>query len=216
MKKIEIQDVERAFESAVAQIIRGIDEFPWESEAAYAHWCAQTYYLVRHTTRFLNLSAGRMTIKDEAMHQFYLSHLREETGHEMLAYRDVEALGWSIEDTPETQDAQLMIQNQYYWLNSNPLAHFGFFWCLEKLSVERGRQVIERVRKAHGPECYSFLELHSEEDVGHVVNIQEKIKDIPTDQYEFVIRNLEQTGSLYSKMLKEIAMKYGTKSRNAA
>jgi hypothetical protein len=217
MKKHSINDVEKAFEQSVGHMIRSVDEFPWENEAAYAQWCAQTYYLVRHTTRFLNLSAGSMTIDQENFHQFYLSHLREETGHEMLAYRDLESLGWKIEDAPETMEAQLMLQSQYYWLFTNPLAHFGFFWCLEKMSVERGLQAIERIRKTHGPECHTFLDLHSADDVQHVINIQERIKDIPQDQYGFIIRNIEQTGILYAKMLREIAAKYdAVKTRKAA
>lgn len=215
--KYSIEDVERAFRNAIGLMNKGADEFPWESEAAYAHWLGQTYYLVRHTTRFLTLSAAGMTIEQEDFHQFFLHHLRDESGHEMLAFHDLESLNWNIADVPETMEAQIMLQCQYHWLNKTPFAHFGFFWCLEKLSVERGPYAMGRVGKAHGPLCMSFLELHSAEDVGHVVSIYERIKRIPAENYAALIRNIEQTGYLYAKMLNEIAAAHGSsKVRKAA
>lgn len=215
MKRQTIQDVERAFQKASEQMIAAIDEFPWESEVAYANWLGQTYYLVRHTTRFLTLSAGKMSIEQEPFHQFFLHHLKEESGHEMLAYNDLKAMHWKIEDVPETMQAQLMLQCQYHWLNQSPFAHFGFFWCLEKLSVERGQAAMARIKKAHGPECMSFLELHSVEDIGHVVSIHERVKNIPEEHYPSLILNIEQTGYLYDKMLSELASK-SMKKKNAA
>jgi hypothetical protein len=214
-KRYSIQDVEKAFDISVNQMCSAIDEFPWHDEAAYAQWLGQTYYTVRHTTRFLTLSAGRMTVEQEQFHQFYLHHLREETGHEMLAYRDFENLHWKVEDIPETMEAQLMIQSQYHFLHQTPFAHFGFFWCLEKLSCERGKMIIQKASKAHGPECVSFIELHAAEDIGHVKTIHERVKDIPEADYLDLIRNIEQTGFLYSKMLKEISVKYAKKAKAA-
>jgi hypothetical protein len=207
--KYAIKDVEAAFQNAMAQMIRASDEFKWEAEAAYAHWLGQTYYLVRHTTRFLTLSAASMTIEEEEFHQFFLHHLRDEAGHEMLAYNDLERLHWKIEMVPETMEAQIMLQCQYYWLNTAPFAHFGFFWCLEKLSVERGAMAMRRISKAHGTDCMSFLQLHTAEDVGHIVSIYERVKKIPSQHYGALIKNIEQTGYLYAKMLREISAEYG-------
>lgn len=215
MKQYKIEDVENAYETAVKNVIEAIDVFPWEDEACYAHWLGQTYYTVRHTTRFLTLSAGLMKINEESFHQFYLHHLREETGHEMMAYRDFEAMGWKVEDIPETTEAQLMIQSQYHFLHQTPFAHFGFFWCLERLSCDRGQMITQRARKAHGPETISFITLHAAEDVGHVKTIRDKVTDIPASDFEDLIRNLEQTGYLYSKMLNEIAAKYAQKTKAA-
>jgi hypothetical protein len=204
--QLSIEDVEQAFQSSMEKMIEAIDNFPWESETAYAHWLGQTYYLVRHTTRFLTLSAGHMSIQQDTFHQFFLHHLRDESGHEMLAYKDLESLSWNIGKVPETLEAQLMLQCQYYWLNETPFAHFGFFWCLEKLSVERGRAAMARIAKAHGPQCMSFLELHSDEDIGHVKSIHERVKAIPSEHYPVLVQNIEQTVYLYSNMLQKIAV----------
>lgn len=215
MKKHTIEDVEKSFEKAVAQMAKAVDEFPWTNEACYAQWLGQTYYTVRHTTRFLTLSAGLMTVEQEQFHQFYLHHLREETGHEMMAYRDFENLDWKIDDIPETIEAQLMIQSQYHFLHQTPFAHFGFFWCLEKLSCDRGQFITNTARKAHGPECISFITLHAAEDIGHVKTIRDKVGAIPESDFGDLIRNIEQTGYLYSRMLNEMAAKYGEKTKAA-
>jgi heme oxygenase-like protein len=215
MHECRIENVENTFETTVKKMAQAVDEFPWENEACYVQWLGQTYYMVRHTTRFLTLSAGLMKIAQESFHQFYLHHLREETNHEMMAYRDFENLDWSIEDIPETMEAQLMIQSQYHFLHQTPFAHFGFFWCLERLSCDRGQMITQRARKAHGPESISFITLHAAEDVGHVKTIRDKVSEIPASNFEDLIRNIEQTGYLYSKMLNEIGAKYSQKIKAA-
>lgn len=203
---ISIEEVVNNFDHVIGKIVNAADEFPWNDEVAYAHWLAQTYYLVRHTTRFICLTAGHLSLEQEEFHQFLLKHLKEETGHEMLALNDLqEGLHWSVQDTPERIESQLMLQSQYFWIKKNPFAHFGFFWVLEKLSVERGGKIIPTIRKAFGNATTSFLDLHSQEDITHVQTIFSKVNKIPPQYLYDLNLNIIQTGELYTQMLNEIA-----------
>lgn len=207
MKTYTISDVEKALKAAVKQMENGIEAYPFENEEAYAHFLAQTYYMVRHTTRILTISAGRMPLELNQFHQFYLHHLREENGHEQLALNDLEVLGWNIQDLPEAMHTQFIVQSQYYWLDRSPFGAFGYAWCLECLAVRKGREVIQRVQPIHGSECHTFLQVHAEEDVDHIEENEMRARAIPANYYEKLISNIEQTGYLYPAILNEVAAK---------
>lgn len=193
-----------AYEDAVKRVGEAVLNFPWENEELYSRWCAQTFYLVGHTTRFLCFTASQFSLKNDDYHKFCLSHLREETGHELLALRDLESFDKDIKDYPSSFEADLMIQSQYYWIQKNPFTHFGFFWVLERISVSYVPQIIPKIQKAHGKGCTQFLDLHAAEDIQHVKSITEKVNQIPAEALEELAKNIEQTGVLYVTMLKNL------------
>lgn len=196
---------QEVFKRESQRMIQAINDFPWENEEAYAHWLAQSYYLVSHTTTYLCLTAGAMSMDNPQEHNFLLHHLREETNHEMLAFKDLEMLGWTIDQTPETFEAQMMIQCQYYFISRTPFAHYGFFWLLEKTAAEAGPEAVRRLLKRYGKSAISFLDLHAHEDVEHSREIGEAVAKFPKHVLPLLIRNMEQTGTLYVNMLQGIA-----------
>lgn len=205
MRKSLIAELNKTFMVAIKRTSdEGLLIFPWENKEFYCRWLAQTYYMVRHTTRFLCLTGAKFSFEDQKLHQFCLNHLKEEAGHELLAKKDLEILGDKLKQLPPSPETEYMIQNQYYWINKTPFAHFGFFWVLEQLSVLCGNQIIERVHKAHGTNCTSFLDLHASEDVKHTKTIYSKVQAFPEHELESLISNIRQTGFAYSEMLKTL------------
>ncbi|MBO9667692.1 MAG: iron-containing redox enzyme family protein [Bdellovibrio sp.] len=201
------EKTQSVFKTESQKMINAFINFPWENEEAYSHWLAQSYYLVRHTTTYLCLTAGGMSFHQPEHHSFLLHHLREETNHEMLAFRDQENMGWTIDQTPETFEAQMMSQSQYYFIDKTPFAHYGFFWLLEAMAAEAGPIALKRLMKTYGKGCVSFLELHATEDVEHSREIAAMVEKFPAHVLPYVIRNMEQTGRLYTEMLENIAKK---------
>lgn len=196
---------QEVFQRESQRMVEAFIDFPWENEEAYAHWLAQSYYLVSHTTTYLCLTAGAMSVDHPQEHNFLLHHLREETNHEMLAFNDLETLGWGLEQTPETFEAQMMMQCQYYFISKTPFAHYGFFWLLEKMAAEAGPVAVKRLLKRYGKSCITFLDLHAHEDVEHSREISEAVAKFPKHVLPQVIRNMEQTATLYVNMLQGIA-----------
>lgn len=200
--------LDKTFDHNIKMVVAQMEAFPWENEEVYCGWLGQTFAMVQHTTRFLCYTASQFSFDAESHHAFCLNHLREEVGHENLAQKDLEDLGSTTKQYPPCLETDLMIQSQYYWISRTPFSHFAFFWVLEKLSTAYGPQAIARIRKSHGPTCASFLELHAQEDVGHVKLIRDKVEVIPTEHLPAVIKNVEQTGILYAQMLKSLAARY--------
>lgn len=202
-----LQAVIDVFNEASEQMVEAIDRFDWENKEAYSLWLAQTYYMVSHTTRFLSLSAGKFDLFRKGFHEFSLAHLREERDHELLALKDLEELKMNIHQLPEMTESQIMIQCQYFWIDKNPVAHFGFFLCLEQLSTMRGPQLASRIVGKFGKGTAQFIELHAVEDIGHVKIILDQLKQIEPAEAELICKNMRQTAALYARMLDEIMMK---------
>lgn len=200
-------DLKKIFDQEMKALLAAVDSFPWESREAYAHWLGQSYYLVRHTTRFASYTASRIDFENEPLHKHLLKHLREEVGHEMLAYNDLKKMGFKIDDVPRTMHADLMIQTQYFWIGVSPFAHFGFIWVLESLASYRGAKVMKRIEKVHGDQCYSFWDVHTEVDASHAAEIYEVVKNFDPTEYDHVVETVKQTVYLYSHMLHEIELK---------
>src|SRR4051812_48763357 len=118
MKTITSQDLKKAFDSAIDLAAKQIQVFPWENREAYLQWLAQTYYLVRHTTRFLCLSAARAPIDKRELHYGFVKHLGEESNHDIPLINDMKKLGAAPDQYPELPQTRLLRNNQYYWLDN--------------------------------------------------------------------------------------------------
>lgn len=204
MKKITHQQIKNEFDCQLKSLINEIDIFPWDNIKAYSHWLAQSYFLVRHTTRFAAYTASQMDFAYEKLHKHLLKHLREEMGHELLAANDLKSLGFAPESFSPTLQAQLLIQGQYFIIGKHPLAHFGFIWVLEALAGERGVALVARIKDSFGDGACSFLEVHAEVDVDHAAEIYQVIKTFDEDQMAPVLDAISQTSYLYSQMLQQI------------
>ena len=99
--------------------------------------------------------------------EFALKKAAEEEGHAELAYRDLEDLGLHA-----TQVIELIrppsagaFADRFASLVefSNPVALFGFGYCLERMAVERDDAFVEMVRSICPPQSRAvrFLKVHS-------------------------------------------------------
>ena len=60
--------LEAMFNKKVDELGAAFQKFPWENEASYAAWLAQTYYFVRHTTTLVAMSAAKFGAKNREEH----------------------------------------------------------------------------------------------------------------------------------------------------
>jgi len=206
MDKNSSIDIKEEFEKYVGPLCESMLDFPWEDKRAYASWCAQTYYYVCHSTRLLALGGARSELSAQGMHRRFIDHLAEEKGHEKLASNDVKALGFTLDQFPEMPQTSLFYQNQYYWLNQHhgAIAFFGWILTLEGAGVKACGEVYKRVKKAHGEKAAMFLKVHSEEDVGHLDKAFDQLKCLEPRAVECLIKNMEQSCTLYGEILREI------------
>ena len=179
--------------------------FPWENEEFYAHWLAQTYYYVSHSTRLLALSAARFGMDKDNLHQRFLKHCQEEKKHERLAVTDLQSLGKKLSDYPELSATCNFYQTQYYWIEHvAPETFFGYIIALEGLAVEVGERLNNKIKGCHVGKTSRFLEVHAGEDPDHLDKALEMIySDLHGSAgFDLVMKNFKQAVENYHDILR--------------
>jgi hypothetical protein len=63
----------------------------------YLAYLRETYHLVKHTPKYLTIAANRVADSDQRLADYFRKFSLEETGHELLCLRDIDALGESAD-----------------------------------------------------------------------------------------------------------------------
>jgi hypothetical protein len=173
-------------------------EAPWDNKDFYSAWLSQACHYIKHSTRLLALTASRIPVQDNSMHNRFLKHCAEEKGHENLPVMDMKQVGRNITDFPEFVCTQAFYQTQYYQIEHiHPHAFFGYILFLESLACDYGPILTEKIEKIHGPKAVSFLKVHSDADIEHVRDALERVAQLPQDQQKMIQQNIQMTADLY-------------------
>ena len=199
-----MREINEALEVSMAESKEIVNSFDWENPRMYEWWLSQTYYMVRHTTRYLCKLGGSFDFDREEFHKMAIKHLREETGHEVMAQKDLERMGSSLDNHHELEPTHKSLQEQYEWFVKCPVAHLGFVVYLESLSIHVGNIIMERAEKAHGNKTISFIDHHVDADMEHVNILLSTIEKTTKEEKANVLENIIHSKDFYCKMLSEI------------
>lgn len=190
------------YDLSVSSMSQSIREFPWDNKWAYANFLAQTYYYVCHSTRLLAASAARFSQEDQSLHRRFLKHTDEENSHELLALRDLQKLGFKIQDFPELAQTKTLYEIQYYKIeHCDPAALMGYILALETLAGNDFKWLKEKVTSLYGKECAKFIQVHADEDPDHIEKALAVIESLRSHRLEAIDYNIEQTAICYGNML---------------
>lgn len=164
------QKLQIALDQCVRLSQSSYESMPWDQKEFYANYLAQTFYYVRHSTRILALSAGRLSYeKDQKIHLRFLKHLGEEANHEKLALNDLKFLGYKLQDFDELNSTRFFYEPQYYKIeHQHPLALMGYILFLEVLAQNVCPPLSAKLTNLYGKKSATFLLVHGEEDPSHV------------------------------------------------
>ena len=194
------------FNTSMAELDAHSQAFPWQNREAYAHYLAQTYYYVSHSTRLLAAAASRFSAQDEALHRRYLEHTTEEKSHHLLALHDLKALGGTTVEFPELAITSAFYESQYYKVDrQDPTALLGYILALEGYAVSQGTRVYKIVSEKFGKPASTFIKVHSEDDPDHLDKAFASLTSLRTEQLEHVTKNLKQSCYLLGGILNECA-----------
>ncbi|MDX9731344.1 MAG: iron-containing redox enzyme family protein, partial [Bdellovibrionales bacterium] len=183
----------------------------------YGMWLTQQLALVQHTTRLLCLAASKEPVSAKQNHREWLKHLREETNHDIMLVQDLKKLGFEESTFPVLWSAEVIIHNQYYWLeHSHPVSLYGYSLMLEGLASRLVPQFIDRLQKAHSKESISFLKHHADFDQDHFRDGLELLNALPENLKGLVSANLRQSTALYTKLMEDVATSFRTQDDKAA
>jgi len=190
------------YKSSVATMSKSIRSFPWENKLAYANFLAQTYYYVCHSTRLLCASAAIFSQEDQHLHKRFIKHMDEENSHELLALRDLQKLGYKIEDFPEMAQTRTMYEIQYYKIEHvDPVALMGYILALETMAGEDFKWLKEKLTGLYGKDCVRFVQVHADDDPDHIEKAVAVVEGLKESRLKEIDMNIVQTGLYYPAML---------------
>lgn len=201
-----MQKLQAALSQSVNLLQNSYESMPWDNREFYANYLAQTFYYVRHSTRLLATSAGRLDYEgQQALHLRFLKHLGEEANHERLALNDLKALGYSVDEFKELNSTRFFYETQYYKIEHiDPLALMGYILYLEVLAQNICPPLAKKLTHLYGKKAATFLLVHGEEDPHHVEEAQKLLSSLAPPTLEIITENLIQSSSAFDLMMKEI------------
>lgn len=189
--------LEKAFSQAIDLLEERVDRFPFEDIDMYCRWMNQQFYLVQNSTRYLALSASKVSATERKEFREWVHHLEEELDHDVLILNDLKRLGRPHSD-PIDPITRAMISSQYSDIEKyGANALLGYALMLEGLSCRVCARIAERVESAHGPRTASYLRLHAEVDQDHFPEGLKKITTLNSEQQNIVRMNLDTMLALY-------------------
>lgn len=190
------------YERSVAIVSKAIREYPWENKQAYAEYLAQTYYYVCHSIRLLATAAARFSQADQAFHRRFLKHAEEENSHELMALRDLQKLGYKIEDFPESAYTKMMYEIQYYKIEHiDPISLMGYILILETVAGKDFKWLHEKTLSLYTKDCVKFIQVHADDDPDHIEKALEVINKLEPHRLVEINTAMEQSAICYSQML---------------
>lgn len=201
-----MEKLNRALEESIALSKESYENMPWDNKTFYANYMAQTFYYVRHSTRILALSAGRLDYENhQHVHLRFLKHLGEEANHEKLATNDLKFLGYNITDFKELNSTRFFYEPQYYKIeHQHPMALMGYILFLEVLALNVCPPLSRKLHDIYGKKAATFLFVHGEEDPHHVSEAKKLLESLDSTALKFITENLTQSAYAFDMMMKEI------------
>jgi pyrroloquinoline quinone (PQQ) biosynthesis protein C len=140
----------------------------------YLAYLRETYHLVKHTPKYLTVAANRVVKHDERLANYFRKFSQEETGHELLCIRDIDALGENVDiitSGDSNPGAWGIVTQCYFWaIQGNPVALLGDAFATEEIGVSSGTEAARLLESNYGipRNATNFLRVHGSEDKEHL------------------------------------------------
>lgn len=174
----------------------------------YIRWLVGNYLFAGQTPGLFRRGAKRFESAGRPdLAQVCLTKAAEESGHARLAFRDLGALGHDAADVVRLvapPSAAIFTERfRAYVESSEPVALFGFSYCLERMAVERDDAFIRRVEAVCPAEsrAVSFLRVHSAlgSDNTHVFEQLSLFESFDSAELATVVRAAYETAQLLAR-----------------
>jgi len=178
----------------------------------YLAYLRETYHLIKHTPKYLTIAADRVAESDPRLSAYFRNFAREETGHELLCVRDIDALGENpdaILSGDPNPGAWGIVMQCYFWAgHGNPVALLGDAFATEELGVA---QCIEAAKLLEANydiprRATNFLRVHGSADEGHLEAAARTIAWYAGDraQYADIVYGTKMTYRYYSQLFTDV------------
>ena len=148
----------------------------------YLAYLRETYHLIRHTPEYLAIAADRVAETDRRLSEYFKTFALQETGHELLCIKDINALGENADEIlagEPNPGVWGMVTQCYFWAtHGNPVALLGDAFATEELGFSSGKDVATVLQKNYDipRQATNFLRVHGSEDKEHLEAAAEAIE----------------------------------------
>lgn len=144
----------------------------------YAIHMTETYHYTKHNAKNQALVATRSEEMSIGYMKFCLKHALEEVGHEMMALKDIQRLGFDItkDNLPRPLcSTQALIAYLYHIsLNENPLGRLGYsFWAERVYEYIKPLLGLMEVGLSIPKNAMTFFNEHSDIDTKHAQEVDD-------------------------------------------
>ncbi len=182
-------------------LVKTFQGAPWSNKAYYLEWLAQSYFYTSQSTRMLASAAGWSSYKQGPYFKRSLQHIREESGHELLAAKDLKQFEEDIENYDEMGLCRALWEPQFFKILRNPESLLGYILCLEMLAVETFKPLYEIQQKTYPQNQHLFVKVHADDDPDHVEEALAQIEMCSDEVQEIILKNFEQTAQMYQSLI---------------
>lgn len=157
-QSIQLSQTIKEIEKCMKSLEENASKFPWENRVCYAEWLAQCYYQTSYTPRMEALALSRYSTNSK-LFPFFIESLKGELGHENLALRDLQSLGYSIDSFPELPATSSYYHSIFYLMDyESSLSILGYRIPLEGFASQDSEILFyEKMRDIYGESSTSFL-----------------------------------------------------------
>ena len=167
----------------------------------YHLFTAQVPALLRQGAQNLS-AAGRVDLSE-----FVATKADEETGHDRLAFLDLEALGLSAAEVirlVQPPSANVLVSKLRDYVESpEPIALLGFSYCMERMTLDKDESYISSIEEICSPKsAFRFLRVHSGmgNDRDHTYEQLAIFETLDIDQLTFVVRAAFETAKMITTL----------------
>lgn len=186
---------------SIHEIDQTVKNYPWEDRLMYANWLAQSYFYVCHTTRNMALACSRFTLAQNDFHNSFIEHIKEEKGHEKLAFNDLKAMGYHPSQFTEYTETACIYQSMNYLImNDEPISILGFALVLEGLAAQKLTSTYKAIAQVHGAQAATFLKVHTIVDVEHSQESEHTLDLCSEQQLKSVLKAVRHCDTLYKNL----------------
>ncbi len=177
-----------------------LDKYPFEKKSAYGYFLNQQYFLIRHSTRLLAVSASTIDTANSTEFRWWAKHLQEEIDHDLTILQDMKAIGYKFNDYCEPMVRGLSLALFEDIRRNGQDSLLGYALMLEGISTKRCAILANRIKNSHG-KGFSYFELHALADEKHFPQGIARVDGFPEHRKQIIIENLSMSAHLYRDFL---------------
>jgi len=174
----------------------------------YIRWLIRYHLFTEQTPALLRQGAQNLNATGRGdLSEFASRKADEETGHDRLAFLDLEALGLSAPEVirlVQPPSANVLVSKLREYVESpEPIALFGFSYCMERMTIEKDESFISSIEEICSPKsACQFLRVHSGigSDRDHTNEQLALFETLNFDQLTIVVRAAFETAKMITAL----------------